>query len=51
MLCVAPEKRKAKAVRAALKGPIQTQCPASFLRKQAHATLFLDVDSANGLMD
>src|SRR5262249_361674 len=43
MLCVAPEKRKAKAVREALRGPIQTACPASFLRKQPQATLFLDV--------
>jgi len=46
MLCVAPEKRKAKAVKAALRGPIQTACPASFLRKQPQATLFLDADSA-----
>src|SRR5436305_951607 len=46
MLCVAPEKRKAKAVRDALRGPITQQCPASWLRKQPHATLFLDVDSA-----
>lgn len=47
MLCIAPEKRKAKAVRDALRGPIATSCPASFLRKQAHATLFLDSESAS----
>jgi glucosamine-6-phosphate deaminase len=46
MLCVAPEKRKAKAVYAALRGPITTACPASWLRKQPHAMLFLDTDSA-----
>lgn len=46
MLCIAPEKRKAEAVRNALCGPINTGCPASFLRRQAHATLFLDTDSA-----
>jgi len=46
MLCVAPEKRKAQAVKNALRGPISTDCPASFLRRQAQATLFLDVDSA-----
>lgn len=46
MLCIAPEKRKAEAVRNALCGPISTACPASFLRRQAHATLFLDTDSA-----
>ena len=51
MLCVAPEKRKAKAVKNALCGPIHTNCPASFLRKQAQATLFLDVDSAAGAME
>ncbi len=49
MVCIAPEKRKADAVRAALKGPIATSCPASFLRKQKHCTLLLDSDSANGL--
>jgi glucosamine-6-phosphate deaminase len=47
MLCVVPEKRKAQAVKDALHGPIQTHCPASVLRKQPHATLFLDVDSAS----
>jgi glucosamine-6-phosphate deaminase len=47
MLCVAPEKRKAKAVRDALRGPISTQCPASWLRRQSHAMLFLDSDSAS----
>lgn len=46
MLCIAPEKRKAQAVKEALRGPISTACPASFLRRQAHATLFLDADSA-----
>ncbi|MBC8003168.1 MAG: glucosamine-6-phosphate deaminase [Opitutaceae bacterium] len=46
MLCIAPETRKARAVRDALKGPISTACPASFLRKQAHCTLLLDQDSA-----
>lgn len=47
MICIAPEKRKARAVVDALKGPINTSCPASILRKQAHATLFLDQDSAS----
>ena len=49
MVCIAPEKRKADAVRAALQGPIATSCPASFLRKQKHCTLLLDNDSAAGL--
>ena len=47
MLCIAPEKRKAKAVVDALRGPVSTACPASILRKQPHATLFLDKDSAS----
>jgi glucosamine-6-phosphate deaminase len=47
MLCIAPEKRKAKAVLDALQGPITTQCPASILRRQPHATLLLDTDSAS----
>ncbi len=47
MLCIAPEKRKAAPVRDALRGPISTACPASILRQQAHATLFLDADSAS----
>jgi glucosamine-6-phosphate deaminase len=46
MVCIAPEKRKARAVRDALKGPVETACPASILRRQSHATLLLDQDSA-----
>lgn len=46
VVCVAPEKRKAIPIRNALRGPISTLCPASFLRRQPHARLLLDVDSA-----
>ena len=46
MLCIVPERRKAVAVGDALQGPIETACPASILRRQAHCTLFLDADSA-----
>lgn len=49
MVCVVPERRKAKAVQATLQGPIATACPASFLRRQKHATLYLDSDSASRL--
>src|SRR4051812_17261163 len=49
VLAIVPEKRKAEAVRAALTGPIDTNCPASILRRTAHATLFLDTDSASQL--
>lgn len=47
MLCLSPEKRKAEPVKNMLKGPISTACPASILRKQSHAMLFLDTDSAS----
>ncbi|MBL9136910.1 MAG: glucosamine-6-phosphate deaminase [Verrucomicrobiales bacterium] len=46
MMCVAPEKRKAKAIHDLLRGPIATSCPASFLRRQPQCTLLLDADSA-----
>jgi len=49
LICVVPERRKAAAVRAALRGPIATACPASVLRRQAQATLYLDAESAGGL--
>lgn len=47
VICIAPEKRKAKPVKALLEGPVSTDCPASVLRQQTHATLFIDTDSAS----
>jgi len=47
MLCITPERRKAQAVRDALLGPVRPACPASWLRRQAHCTLFLDAESAS----
>ena len=41
-----PEARKARAVQAALEGPVTEHCPASILRTQAHVKLYLDRDSA-----
>ncbi len=46
VLVLVPEARKAEAVRASLLGPVTENCPGSILREQAHAKLFLDVDSA-----
>ena len=46
MVCLSPETRKAKAVLAALEGQIGTACPASALREQAQATIYLDQDSS-----
>ncbi len=51
LLCVVPERRKAVAVRDCLGGPVTTACPASYLRTQAHATLFIDADSASLLKE
>jgi glucosamine-6-phosphate deaminase len=45
-LVIAPEDRKAEAVRAALEGPITPHCPASILRTASHAVLYLDAASA-----
>jgi glucosamine-6-phosphate deaminase len=46
-LAIVPEARKAEPVRAALEGPVTTACPASILRRQPRATLFLDRESAS----
>ena len=47
VLAIVPEVRKARAVRDALEGPVSTACPASILQQTAHATLYLDRDSAS----
>lgn len=46
VLAIVPEARKAEPVRAALVGPLSTDCPASILRRQANAVLYLDSESA-----
>lgn len=46
ILVIVPEARKADAVYRSLFGPIVPACPASILRKAAHARLLLDQDSA-----
>lgn len=46
IICLAPAKRKAKVIKQMLQGEMTTACPASILRTQPQATLFLDVDSA-----
>jgi glucosamine-6-phosphate deaminase len=47
LICLCPDKRKAEPVKAALKGPLSTSCPASILRNQPHALLLLDLESAS----
>ena len=49
ILCLVPSERKRHAVDQMLQGEISPQFPASVLRTQAQATLFLDVDSAREL--
>jgi len=49
VLVIVPEARKAEAVHAALYGPVSTACPASVLRRQRNATLFLDDASSASL--
>jgi glucosamine-6-phosphate deaminase len=51
LVVVAPEARKATAVRDALAGPVSTACPASILQTAAHAHVFVDRDSAALLPD
>jgi glucosamine-6-phosphate deaminase len=46
VIVVAPEARKARAVKAALEGPVSPAVPASILRTQPQARLYLDADSA-----
>lgn len=47
ILCLAPTQRKAQIVKKMLQGSISVDCPASILRQQPQATLFLDSDSAS----
>ncbi|WP_026100372.1 glucosamine-6-phosphate deaminase [Fortiea contorta] len=47
IFCLAPTTRKAKIVKQMLQGAISRECPASILRQQPQATLFLDVNSSS----
>jgi glucosamine-6-phosphate deaminase len=49
VVVVCPEARKATAVSRALLGSVSPACPASILRFQPHARLYLDGESAKGL--
>jgi glucosamine-6-phosphate deaminase len=46
LICSVPDARKAKAVKAALEGPVTPQVPASILQRHEQATVYLDHDSA-----
>jgi glucosamine-6-phosphate deaminase len=45
-ICCVPEGRKARAIKAALEGPISTACPGSLARRHPDARLYLDPDSS-----
>ncbi len=47
IICSVPEGRKAKAVRAAVEGPVTPDVPASILQQHNHATIYLDRESAS----
>lgn len=49
-ICVVPTNRKARAVKNALYGPVETACPASILREHKNAALYLDRDSASEIL-
>ena len=46
IVCSVPDRRKAEAVRNALKGPVTPDVPASILQKHANVTVYLDRESA-----
>jgi len=46
ILCVAPDARKAKAVKACFEGEVSPDAPASILQRHPNATIYLDNESA-----
>jgi glucosamine-6-phosphate deaminase len=47
ILCIVPDARKAKAVKACLEGPVSPMAPASILQTHEGTTVYLDRDSAS----
>lgn len=47
ILCIVPDERKARAVRACLEGPVSPEVPASILQTHPDVTVFLDTASAS----
>jgi glucosamine-6-phosphate deaminase len=46
ILCIAPDARKANAIKACFEGEVSAAAPASILRRHPNATLYLDTESA-----
>ena len=51
IVCTVPDKRKAKAVQAAVEGPVTAAVPASILQQHPQTTLLLDTAAASLLVD
>lgn len=51
IICLASHERKATIIEKMLRSPVSGDCPASILRSQAQATLFLDAGAASELGD
>lgn len=47
LIVAVPERRKAKAVKAALEGPVTNMCPASVLQQHPNCKIFLDENAAS----
>jgi glucosamine-6-phosphate deaminase len=47
IICTVPDRRKAKAVKAALEGPVTSKVPASILQRHPRAWVYLDPESAS----
>ncbi|WP_281285675.1 6-phosphogluconolactonase [Devosia ginsengisoli] len=45
LICIVPGASKAEAVRSTIRGPIDTACPASILRRHNDCTLYVDQES------
>ena len=50
IICSVPDKRKARAVKDSLTGPITNMCPASILQNHPDCKIFLDEESASMLV-
>ncbi len=50
LLCIVPEARKAAIVRRALREPVSEACPATIVRTQKGAQIFLDGGSGGWLL-
>jgi glucosamine-6-phosphate deaminase len=46
-ICCVPDRRKARAIKGSLEGPLSPECPGSLIRKHPSAALYLDLESAS----